>query len=448
MTAPKPIGVELRALLTLALPLVAARVGHNLMGVVDTVMAGRIDETAQAIVGLGTTFYFGGLILAIATLLGLDPVTSQAVGGNRPETYRATLATGRWLAVAFSVPTIALQLGIPWVFYVGGYDATLARDAGVYSAAAAVGTPAALLYQVVSVYLTAHGHTRPFFWIMLAANGLNLLLNTWFVHGGLGLAPMGTVGLALSTAIGAWFQLACGLWLLRETGPFRALRSRWSWHPDVARRVLRLGVPVGVQFSLEMGAFSLVTVLMGAFGAAVLAAHQVAINLAAMMFVVAIAIGNAGSVRVGQAVGRRDVEGAIVAGRAALVVGVGWAVLAAAVLLGFREPIARFYTPTATDVSVAVSLLGIAAWFQLADSTQAVGFGVLRGLSDTRVPALFNILGYWVFGIPIGAYVAFRYDAPTALWWGLTAALVLVAGAILWRWARWRIRLREQGVPC
>lgn len=448
MTAPKPLRGELRHLLVLALPLVAARVGHNLMGVVDTIMAGRIDETAQAIVGLGTTFYFGGLILAITTLLGLDPVTSQAVGGNRPETYRATLATGRWLALAFCLPTIALQIGIPWAFLAGGYDPLLAREAGFYSAAAAVGTPAALMYQVVSVYLTAHGFTRPFFWIMLASNGVNIVFNLWFVHGGWGLAPMGTLGLAWSTACGAWFQLACGLWLLRDTGPFRALRARWSWHPEVARRVLRLGIPVGIQFSLEMGAFSLVTVLMGAFGAAVLAAHQVAINLAAMMFVVAIAIGNAGSVRVGQSVGRRDVEGAIVAGRAALAVGVAWAVLSATVLLVFREPIARFYTPTATDVSVAVSLLGIAAWFQLADSTQAVGFGVLRGLGDTRVPAAFNILGYWVFGIPIGAYAAFRYEAPTALWWGLTAALVLVAGAILWRWARWRIRLRAEGVPC
>lgn len=449
MSTRPPLRHEIRLLLTLAMPLVAARVGHNLMGVADTIMAGRIHETAQATVGLGSTFHFAGLILAFTTLLGLDPVASQAVGAGRPDVYRPAFATARWLAIAFAVPTVVLQASMAPICIAFGYDPGIATVAGQYATIAAIGSPAALLYQVVAVYLTAHGHTRAFLWITIGTNVVNVFANVWFVWGGLGVPALGTNGLAVSTALCAWFQLGCGLWLLRESGPLAALRARWSqFEVGAARRVLALGVPVGVQYSLEMGAFALVTILMGAFGAEVLTAHQVALNLAAMIFVVALAMGSAGSVRVGQSVGRGDVEGAIVAGRAALLVGATWATAAGALMLAFAGPIARFYTPTADDLTMTVTLLTIGAWFQLADGVQAVGFGVLRGLGDTRVPAFFNIVGYWLIGVPGGAWIAFTYDAPRALWWGLTVALVLVAIALLHRAHRWSKRLRAHGVPC
>lgn len=446
---------EIRALLRLAAPLVAARVGHNLMGVVDTVVAGRaLGEHGVAVVGMGSSLHFVSMIFAWGVLYGLDPIVSHAVGAGDTLRARSALATGRGLAMVLALPVMV----VAWFAADGagllGHDPALIDGCRDYLRMALLGFPAALLFQCYSVYLTANGHTTVFYAITVVTNIFNLVADVWFVHGGLGLAPLGVRGIGLATALGAWLQLGCVFFLLRAKGPLSELRAPSSLASGaILKRTLSLGVPVGLQYTLEMGSFALTTVLMGLFGQTILAGHNIALNVAALTFVVALGVSSAASVRVGHAYGRRDVEGVAIAGRAAFAVAIAWATIGSACMVLFREPITALYSSEPTTMAAASAFLIIAALFQFADTSQAIGFGVLRGTGDTKVPAAFNIGGYWLFGIPVGVVLAFdgvpqpmeEGGRPEWLWWGLTLALVAIAIALALRFAQRVRRLRAEG---
>ena len=445
---------EIRALLHLAAPLVVARVGHNLMGVVDTVVAGQIlGEQGVAVVGMSATLYFFSMIFAWGLLYGLDPVVSHAVGAGDAPRARAAFATGRVLAMAMALPVMVFAWFAADAVGALGHDAALIAECRAYLRTAVLGLPAALLFQCYTVYLTANGHTRVFFVITLVANVVNLAADLWFVHGGLGVPALGVSGIGLATALGAWVQLGCVVFVMRRGGRLAELRAPLlSVSRALLRRTLSLGVPVGLQYTLEMGSFALTTVLMGLFGQTLLAGHNIALNVAALTFVVALGVSSAASVRVGHAYGRRDVAGVAVAGRAAFVVGLAWATLGSATMVLFRGPITALYTDEPATAAAASGLLVIAALFQFADASQAIGFGVLRGTGDTRVPAAFNIAGYWLLGIPVGIAFAFggwpvamEGGRPEWLWWGLTLALVVIALALAFRFGHRVRRLRETG---
>jgi MATE family multidrug resistance protein len=210
--------------------------------------------------------------------------------------------------------------------------------------------------------------------------------------------------------------------------------------------MLRLGLPIGSQYTLEFGAFALVALMMGWLGSTEMAGHQVAINLASLTFMVPLGTSDAASVLVGQAVGRRDPAGARGAAHSALLCGAGFMAVAALVFLGFPDELARLYTPEASVIAVAVTLIPLAGVFQVFDGLQAVGGGILRGLGETRVAMLVNLLGYWTLGIPVSYLLCFRLGfGPTGLWWGLVLGLGVVATVLL---ARVRIALsrRQQRV--
>jgi MATE family multidrug resistance protein len=202
--------------------------------------------------------------------------------------------------------------------------------------------------------------------------------------------------------------------------------------------MLRLGVPIGAQHALEFGAFGLVALMMGWMGTLEMAGHQIAINLAALTFMVPLGVGDAASVLVGQAVGRGDAEGTRGSARAALACGVGFMSLTAAAFLALPEPLARLYTGDLAVVGVAATLIPIAGVFQVFDGLQVVAAGILRGLGDTRAPMLICLLGYWVIAIPVSVYLGFVSSlGPAGLWWGLVLGLAVVGILLLWRvWAR------------
>ena len=432
---------EIRALLHLAAPLVVARVGHNLMGVVDTVVAGQIlGEQGVAVVGMSATLYFFSMIFAWGLLYGLDPVVSHAVGAGDAPRARAAFATGRVLAMAMALPVMVFA-------WCGGRGRGIADAYPPRYNPAVLG--AGLLLFHARLPTTAHARVL----VMLVANVVNLAADLWFVHGGLGVPALGVSGIGLATALGAWVQLGCVMFVMRRGGRLAELRAPLlSVSRALLRRTLSLGVPVGLQYTLEMGSFALTTVLMGLFGQTLLAGHNIALNVAALTFVVALGVSSAASVRVGHAYGRRDVEGVAVAGRAACVVGLAWATLGSATMVLFRGPITALYTDEPATAAAASGLLVIAALFQFADASQAIGFGVLRGTGDTRVPAAFNIAGYWLLGIPVGIAFAFggwpvamEGGRPEWLGWGLTLALVVIALALAFRFGHRVRRLRETG---
>jgi multidrug resistance protein, MATE family len=431
---------ELRPMLRLAFPVVIVQVGMMAMGVVDTIMVGHISAQALAAVALGNLYFFSLAVLAMGTLMVLDPVVAQAVGArDRPAVARA-LQRGVILAVLLTLPATLLLICAAPVFALARQPAEVVPLAAAYALRSVPGTFPFLLFIVFRQTLQAMGRTVPIVAAIILANIGNAALNWVLIFGHAGFPPMGVVGSAWATSISRALLVAV-LWFAarRELAP---LLSPWrpeTWQRAPLGRMLRLGLPIGAQHLLEFGAFALVALMMGWMGTREMAGHQIAINLAALTFMVPLGVGDAASVLVGQAVGRGDAAATRGAARAALISGAAFMSVTAALFLVFPRGLAGLYSRDYAVLSIAAALIPIAGVFQVFDGLQVVSAGVLRGAGDTRGPMLINLLGYWILGIPLSIYLGFFHGlGPMGLWWGLVLGLGVVATSLL---IRVRIRL-------
>jgi multidrug resistance protein, MATE family len=422
-------------MLQLALPVVIIQVGMMTMGVVDTIMVGHISAVALAAVALGNLYFFTLAVFALGTLMVLDPVVAQAVGAHDEPAIARAVQRGVVIAAVLTVPAIFLLVSASVVFRLLDQPAEVVPLAAAYAVRTAPGTFPFLLFVVFRQTLQAMGRTAPIVGSIIGANVANGVLNWVLIFGHLGFPEMGVVGSAWATTISR-VLLVLGLWgaARRELRPLLLpVRSEiWQWAP--LRRMFQLGIPIGAQHVLEFGAFALVALMMGWMGTRQMAGHQVAINLAALTFMVPLGVGDAASVLVGRAVGRGDLEGTRSAARAAFACGVTFMAVTGAIFLAFPVELARYYSRDLDVISVAATLIPIAGVFQVFDGTQVVAGGVLRGLGDTRAPMIANLLGYWLIGIPVSIYLGFvRPLGPVGLWWGLVVGLGVVGTSLLLR---------------
>jgi multidrug resistance protein, MATE family len=377
----------------------------------------------------------------------LDPVVAQAVGaGDTPAVARA-VQRGVLIATLLTVPAVALLLAADPVFRLLNQPAEVIPHAAAYAVRTAPGIFPFLLFVVFRQSLQAMGRTRPIVGAIIGANIANAILNWMLVFGHLGVPALGVVGSAWATTISR-ILLVIWLWVAAraQLGPLLLPVRTEIWQRVPLLRMVRLGVPIGAQHVLEFGAFALVALMMGWLGTREMAGHQVAINLAALTFMVPLGVGDAASVLVGQAVGRRDPEGARGAARAAFACGIGFMAITGAIFLTIPEPLARLYSQDVEVISVAAMLIPIAGVFQIFDGTQVVAGGVLRGLGDTRAPMVANLLGYWIVGVPVSFYLGFQAGlGPAGLWWGLVLGLGLVGTSLLIR-VRNRLARRQPRV--
>lgn len=431
-------------MLRLAIPVVIVQVGMMAMGVVDTVMVGHISAQALAAVALGNLYFFTLAVFALGTLMVLDPVVAQAVGaGDRPAVARA-LQRGVIIAALLTIPAAVLLTSAAPVFNLARQPAEVVPLAAAYAIRTAPGIFPFLLFVVFRQTLQAMGRTAPIVGAIIGANLANGFLNWVLVFGHLGFPAMGVVGSAWATTISR-VLLVLWLWAAsrRELHPLLSPVRPEIWQLQPLARMFRLGIPIGTQHVLEFGAFALVALMMGWMGTQEMAGHQVAINLAALTFMVPLGVGDAASVLVGQAVGRGDTEGTRGAARAAFACGVAFMAMTGVIFLSLPEPLARLYSRDLGVIGVAASLIPIAGVFQIFDGIQVVASGVLRGLGDTRAPMVANLLGYWLVGIPVSLYLGFVARlGPAGLWWGLVLGLGLVGTSLLLR-VRARLARRQ-----
>jgi multidrug resistance protein, MATE family len=405
------------------------------MGVVDTLMVGRVSPEDLAAVALGNILFFMASVLGMGILMGLDPLVAQAAGAGDREGAARALQRGLVLSVGLTVLLALMLLPAGPLLRLARQPPEVVPIATSYVMASLPGIFPFLIFIVFRQTLQALGRVAPILWTALAANGMNLFLNWVLIWGNLGVPPLGAVGSAWASSLSRGFMalglLAVSYPILR--GYLRPRRER-ILEPGPLLRMVGLGLPIGLQFQMEFGAFALIGVLMGWFGTSVLAGHQVAITLAAFAFMVPVGVAAAAAVRVGQEVGRESPEAARRAAGAALLMGMGFMVVTAAVFLGIPGLLGRAFSPDPEVVAVVAVLLPIAGLFQVFDGLQAVAGGVLRGVGDTRAPMYANFLGFWVLGIPISLWLAFRADwGPEGLWWGLALGLAVVAMILLVR---------------
>jgi MATE family multidrug resistance protein len=436
----RPTSADLRDMLRLALPVAAVQLGIMAMGVTDTIMVGHLSPSALASAALGNLYFFIAGIFGQGTLMALDPVISQAVGANDEDAIARALQRGLVLALALTVFSCLMFLPVRWVLTTLGQPPEVVPDAARYVYVAIPGVFPFYAFVVFRQSLQALHRVAAVLWTVLIANLLNAGLNWVFIYGNLGSPAMGVGGSSLATSIARWVM---ALLLLSLAGREILPRLR-PWRPETGAvapllRMLRIGLPIGVQYLLEYGAFAAAALLMGVLGTTQIAAHQIAINLASFTFMVPLGISTATAVLVGHAIGAGDESRARRAAISGIIAGTAFMCLSAAAFMLVPRLFARAYTSDATVISLAVLLIPIAGVFQVFDGIQAVAAGVLRGIGDTHAPAIINVVGFWLIGLPVSWFLAFRLGGgAVGLWWGIVVGLAAVALILL---ARVRVRL-------
>jgi MATE family multidrug resistance protein len=432
--------LELRPMLRLAAPLAMAELGWMSMGFIDTVMAGRLSAVALGAGSLGTTLFYPIVICGTGLLLGLDTLVSQAFGAGDEAACRRALIQGFWLAAMIA----PVAVGLLWVMIpllgASGVNPAVMGSLGPFLRALLWGVPALLGSTVCRRYLQAIDIVKPITFAVVTANVVNFAGDWLLMFGHWGAPRLGLRGSGISTAVSFTYiaVVLAGAVLWEEARGGYAI-FRMSWRPDlgVIGKLLRLGFPSAMQILAEGGVFGVVTALAARLDAASLAAHSIAVNVVSVTYMVPLGISSAAAVRVGQAVGRKDARGIASAGWTAL--GLGGACMGVAAMgLGFAPHwIARLYTPDVAVIAGSAGLLRIAALFEIFDGFQVVATGALRGIGDTRTPALAHLFGYWVIGMPIAYVLCYRSGWGVAgIWSGLTVALILIGVILLGAWRR------------
>ncbi len=442
---------DVRRVISLAIPVALAELGWMTMTVVDTIMVGPLGPAAIGAIGIGNSAFYLFAIFGIGLLLGLDTLVSQAFGaGNRDDCHHS-LSQGVYLALFITAPLMVLFAFMPPTFYALGINAEVSRMAGAFVTTLSFSTLPLLLYGAFRRYLQGMGHVRPVMFTLISANLINWLFNWLLIQGHWGMPRMGVVGSALSTCLARVYMavlLALSIWWF-ERGMQPGFRNVFR-KPDWLRlqRLVRIGLPAATQILLEIGAFGSAAVLAGRLTPVALASHQIALNCAAVTFMVPLGISSAAAVAVGQAIGRGDPRDARQCGFIAIALACAFMLCSALAFVLVPGPILRVYTHDPGILRVGTGLLALAALFQLFDGTQTVATGALRGIGNTRVPMLVNLGGYWLFGLPIGYVLCFHYRLGVyGLWWGLTLALIVIALILLYSWQRHSRELLTSPLP-
>jgi MATE family multidrug resistance protein len=429
---------ELRPTLRLAAPLALAELGWMAMGLVDTILVGPLGPAAVGAGVLGNMVFYPLAMSFMGLLFGMDTLVAQAFGARSFQDARHTLINGLWLGAGLTPFAVVLTMSAVPVMRAVGANPRVMAECVPYMRALLWSLMPLFLYTAFRRYLQAVDIIKPITFALISANVINFVGDWALIYGRWGLPAMGLEGSGWTTALSrlylALFMAATVLWHERKAD---FLILALSWRPDWrrVRELIRLGAPAAGQIAFEGAVFGIVTVLAARLDEVSLAAHGISVEVISTTFMVPLGISSAAAVRVGHAVGRRDRKGMAAAGWAALVVAAAFMIAAGILLWTAPARVIRIFISDAGVVAAGVTLLRIAALFQLFDGMQIVATGALRGLGDTRTPMLVHFVGYWLIGMPIAYALCFTlgWGAP-GIWIGLSVALILIGATLAFAW--------------
>nr|WP_306218843.1 MATE family efflux transporter [Pseudomonas sp. Pse1] len=447
-----PVRLELKGLLALAVPIMIAQLATTAMGFVDAVMAGRVSPRDLAAVALGNSIWIPVYLLMTGVLLATTPKVAQRFGAQQHDEIAPLVRQALWLALFVGLLGSALLLSAEPILHWMKVDPLLIEPSMGYLQGIAFGFPGIAFYYVLRCYSDGMGRTRPSMIIGVCGLLLNIPLNYALIYGHFGLPALGGVGCGWASGIVMWFMaLSMAGWT--RWAPFYARTrilvrfDRPQWAP--IKRLVSIGLPIGIAVFAESSIFAVIALLIGSLGSTVVAGHQIALNISSLLFMIPYSLGMAVTVRVGQALGAGNPYQARFAAKVGLGAALVFAAFSATLILVLREPIASIYTPDQTVIQIASMLIVYAALYQFSDAIQVICAGALRGYQDTRVTMILTLFAYWGIGLPVG-YVLGLTDwfgpasGPSGLWEGLIAGLscaALMLSIRLVRSARKRIRL-------
>ncbi len=412
-----------RELLRLGWPVLIAQLAVMANSVIDTIMAGRYGTLDLAAVGIGASIYFSVFVALMGVLLALTPIVAHMYGAGRYADIGEELRQSAWLAAALALISLALFYYPEPFLAVARLTPALEAKVRAYLHALAWAVPASLLFRVFYSFSTAISRPRTVMALTLVGLALKVPLNWVFMYGNLGAPELGSTGCAVATALISWILCALAwTWCWFEPGYRRyGVFARWSWpNAQALGRILSLGLPIGLTFLIDVTGFTFMALFIARLGALYSAAHQIAANLAALCFMLPLALGNAASVVVGQSLGAHRHARAREAGLIGLALALGCAAALGACLYGFAGAIAGLYTGDEELRRVAAGLIAFVAVYHLFDAVQAVAVNVLRGYKRAVVPMLIYAVALW--GVGLGGGYALGLTHADLAWLGLSAS--------------------------
>ena len=426
---------EARALLRLAGPLIINNLSIAGMQFADAVMAGRLGAEALAAVAVGGSVWFLGFTVCLGLMMAISPIAARHYGAGEPEMIGRYTRQGLWLAVVLGLTIFTLaQLFVQPVLGFLGIDPGFRETTIGYVQAIMFGAPAICAFLAFRFTTEGIGFTRPIMYTSLFALVCNVFLNWVLMYGKLGAPAFGAVGCGMASAITMWlmvFMLGTYVWFKPIYKPLKIFDHMAPIRMPVLKEIFALGTPIAVTITAEAGLFSAVSILVGTRGADITAAHQIALNFAATMFMIPLALSAAITVRIGHALGSGNAAAARMGGVTGILICIAFMTCSAAFLLLFRDVVVGIYTNDPSVTEIAIGLLLMATIFQIADGVQIGAAGALRGYKDTRLPMVINTFSYWVMGFPLAYMAAITFKAPPSYIWagfvlGLTVAAILL----------------------
>jgi MATE family multidrug resistance protein len=428
-----PNKTEFKETMRLAVPVVIGQVGHMMMGVVDSVMIGSVGAAPLAAAAIGHGLFILVLIFGIGVSMAISPLVAMAVGsGNQQQSgtiFRQGLLVNTILGILLSI----IGYYLADIVYYLDQPAEVTQLAVQYMQILSVSIIPVMIFQTYRQFIEGLSIMKPAMVVTLLANFVNVFVNWVLIFGNLGAPELGLAGAGWATFCSRLLMAVSLALYISYAARFKQFDPGLKYKTinfKIMRNILKIGIPGGLQYFFEIGAFTGSAVIIGWLGTTPLAAHQIALNLAAISFMFALGISSAASIRVGNAVGRKDIRGTRMAGFSAII-------LSCSVMgtFGIIFVILRYYLPSLyiddiAVIDVAASLLIIAALFQLSDGAQAVGIGALRGIADTRIPMIITFFAYWIIGLPGGYLLGFTFGfGVQGVWIALLSALT--ASAVL-----------------
>ena len=441
--AHRPIRAELIETIRLALPIALTQLGQIAMMTTDLALIGRLGDAAIAAASLAHTIFFGVFVLGMGAMSAVAPLVAQAFGARDPRTVRRAFRVGLWLAVIMTVPLTPVLLTYGEAILIAlGQTPEASKLAARYLDGLTWSLLPGWWFIVLRGFMGSVNRPEPALWITLVAIPANALLGYGLIYGEFGLPSFDLMGAGLATTIVNMAMCVAGFWIAHARQPFRKFHPLGNfWRSDwrLMKELLAVGTPISGAFLLEYGLFSCAAILMGWIGTAELAAHQIALQTAAILFMVPYGIGMAATVRVGHAVGRGDTAGTRRAGFVAIAVSGVFMAFMTLIVIASRFQIAQLFLGAgAADGSATVEMVGtllvVGATFFICDGLQTASAGALRGLNDTRVPLVYAAFSFWLIGFSTSYGLAFPVGlGAVGVWIGFSCSLVVFAALLILR---------------
>jgi MATE family multidrug resistance protein len=429
----------------LAYPVMLSQLGQVLVGVADSMMVGRLGAVPLAAASLANSIFFVVLMFGIGVSMAMTPLVAMADGNHKGKRISRLFNHGFIINMAGGILMFFLiVMASPFLKNLNQPEevVTLAIP---YLAIITFSLLPFMFFQTFKQFAEGLSQTKQAMYITIFCNGINVFLNWVMIYGNLGFPALGLNGAGWATLISRIFMglmMAYYVWNSKRYKPYNLSLKMTKLSFPMLSKLIKIGVPTGFQFIFEVGAFSAAAIMMGWIGVTALAAHQIAINLASVSYMMASGLSTAAMIRVGNQLGRNDIRALREAGFTVFVMVAIFMSVAAVIFIIFREFLPALYINDVSVIQMSATLLIIAGFFQLSDGIQVVGLGALRGMSDVKVPTIVTLVAYWVIGLPLGYILAFSFGMQEiGIWVGLLVGLTVTGIMLLYRFHKLSQRL-------